>query len=123
MCFTPPLAYYQRGVVDTQLVIADSSYHLRVFNPDNSVTSGTLRSPTCSDPLAQMVMFRGADSDHTFVAFRCARLAACIQQRAPASVADAPCADPSSRLLASCCGRQTATRRPWWPCSRTRASW
>lgn len=70
MCFTPPLAYFQRGVVDTQLVIADSSYHIRVFNPDNSVTSGTYRSPTCGDPLTQMVMFHTADTDCTLVAFR-----------------------------------------------------
>ena len=71
MTFTPPLAYFQRGVIDTQLVIADSSYHMRVFNPDNSVTSGTYRSPTCGDPLTQMVMFHTADTDCTLVAFRC----------------------------------------------------
>jgi cilia- and flagella-associated protein 251 len=68
MCFTPPIAYFQRGVIDTHLVIADSSYHMRVFNPDNAVTSGTYRSPTCGHPLAQMVMFQAADT--TLIAFR-----------------------------------------------------
>lgn len=72
MSFTPPLTYFQRGVIDTQLIIADGSFHVRVFNPDTAVTSGTYRGPTCADAVAQMAIFQSASSNSTFLAFRCA---------------------------------------------------
>eukprot|EP00892_Ulva_mutabilis_P006792 jgi/Ulvmu1/4485/UM002_0210.1 len=80
MSFTPPLTYFQRGVIDTQLIIADASHHVRVFNPDTAVTSGTYRGPACSDSVAQMAIFQSASSSSTFLAFRCKSRAAGIMQ-------------------------------------------
>jgi cilia- and flagella-associated protein 251 len=71
MSFTPPLSYYQQGVIDTQLVIADSALAIRVFNPDNAVTSMTFLGPTFGGPLVQLVMFQTASSSATLVAYRC----------------------------------------------------
>lgn len=71
MSFTPPLTYFQRGVIDTQLIIADAAFRVRVFNPDTAVTSATYRGPSCSDPIAQMAIFQSASSSSTFLAFRC----------------------------------------------------
>jgi cilia- and flagella-associated protein 251 len=78
MSFTPPLTYFQKGVIDTQLVIADSQLKIRVFNPDNAVTSATLHGPAFCGPVAQMVMFQSVSSESTFVAFRCAASCACF---------------------------------------------
>jgi WD40 repeat protein len=71
MSFTPPLSYYEQGVIDTQLVIADSALAIRVFNPDTAVTSSTLRGPTFGGPLVQLAMFQTAANSATLVAFRC----------------------------------------------------
>lgn len=89
MSFTPPLTYFQRGVIDTQLIIADASHHVRVFNPDTGVTSGTYRGPACSDPVAQMAIFQSASSSSTFLAFRCRPVPlvlACMYLQGPAWV-------------------------------------
>lgn len=104
MSFTPPLTYFQRGVIDTQLIIADASHHVRVFNPDTSVTSGTFRGPTCSDPIAQMAIFQSASSSSTFLAFRCC-------SGLPAWMRPCPC-------TAAFCPSASRPRSALWICAR-----
>ena len=71
MAFAPPLSYYERGAIDTQLVIADAAHAVRTFDPDSAVTSATIRGPAFGGALAQLVMFQAPTSSGTLVAFRC----------------------------------------------------
>lgn len=71
MSFTPPLTYFQKGVIDTQLVLADNGFKIRVFNPDTAVTSATYRGPVGAGPVSQMTMFQASSCNSALVAFRC----------------------------------------------------
>lgn len=125
MSFTPPLTYFEKGVIDTQLIIADDGYKVRVFNPDTAVTSATYRGPVGASPIAQMTMFQTSSCAGAFVAFRYVihgRLLAALLQLL--AVRDrCVCAVPRIRRQGSCSGQQTATLPAWPLCKRTPGLW
>eukprot|EP00201_Polytomella_parva_P001508 CAMPEP_0175075524 /NCGR_PEP_ID=MMETSP0052_2-20121109/22066_1 /TAXON_ID=51329 ORGANISM="Polytomella parva, Strain SAG 63-3" /NCGR_SAMPLE_ID=MMETSP0052_2 /ASSEMBLY_ACC=CAM_ASM_000194 /LENGTH=810 /DNA_ID=CAMNT_0016344255 /DNA_START=338 /DNA_END=2773 /DNA_ORIENTATION=+ len=69
MCFAPPLQYFKHFSADTQLLISDESYKVRIFNPDLGAMAATFLGPTFGQPIRQMILFKAFASDGNFIAF------------------------------------------------------
>lgn len=69
LSFAPPLPYFSHFSAETQLLICDDAYKIKMYNPDKQNLSAVFLGPTFGGPISQLIMFKSTTSDGAFLAY------------------------------------------------------